>query len=160
MNDFEYYHLDILGVTETCLKVARVDHLDNGPVMYRSGGSASRAGVAVILHKRISNNVISYNFISERTVSVRLRSSPWRGSRCLTVVCYYALTLHCSLTNPNLADEFYSQLEHVINQVKRRDELFVLGDLNAKVGSSSPDYSSVVGIFPNTDTTMPLVNAL
>ena len=130
MKDFESYHLDILGVTETWLKGAGVDHLDNGHVIYRSGGSASRAGVAVILHKRISNNVISYNFISERIVSVRLRSSPRRGSRCLTV-----------------ADEFYSQLEHVTNQVKRRDELFVLRDLNAKVGSSAPDYSSVVGGF-------------
>ena len=63
------------------------------------------------------------------------------------MVCCYAPTLQRSLTNPNLADEFYSQLEHVINQVKRRDELFVLGDLNAKVGSSAPDYSSVVGGF-------------
>ena len=49
VKDFESYHLDILGVTETWLKGAGVDHLDNGHVIYRSGGSASRAGVAVIL---------------------------------------------------------------------------------------------------------------
>ena len=72
VKDFESYHLDIFGVTETWLKGAGVDHLDNGYVIYRSGGSASRACVAVILHKRISNNVILYNFISERIVSVRL----------------------------------------------------------------------------------------
>ena len=94
--------------------------------------------IIVLGNKRISNNVISYNFISERIVSGGLRSSPRRDSRYLTVVCCYAPTPQRSLSNSNLADFIYFQLEHVINQVKRKDEL-VLGDLNAKVGSSSPD---------------------
>ena len=107
--------------------------------------------IIVLGNKKISNNVISYNFISERLVSAGLRSSLRRDSRYLTVVCCYAPTPQRSLSNSNLADFFYFQLEH--------NEL-VLGDLNAKVGSSSPDSSSVVGGFPNTYTTMPMMNAL
>ena len=102
--------------------------------------------MAVILHNRISNNGISYNCIFGRIVSERLLSSPRRGSRWLTVVWCYAPTRQHSLSNPNLAERIYRQLELVINPVKRKDEL-VTADLNAKVGSSAPDSLSVFGGF-------------
>ena len=43
IQDFEQYDLDVLGVTETWIDGNGVDTMDNGHVMYRSGGSFGRA---------------------------------------------------------------------------------------------------------------------
>ena len=125
IQDFEQYRLAILGLTETWLNGAGVDTYDNGHVLYRSGGSSSRAGVGLLINKKLINNVESYRFISERMISVRLRDGPRPDSNCLTVVCCYAPTLQCSTSHPQELDDFYSALRGIAREVSRRDEKFL-----------------------------------
>ena len=115
--------------------------------MYRSGGSSGRAGVGILIHKRLKNNIVSYKFYSERIISIRLAINLRRDSRTVTVVCCYAPTLQRSTKYPPEADSFYSVLSSIAGQVKRRDELWILGDFNAKVGSSVGGRSGPVGSY-------------
>ena len=69
---------------------------------------------------------------------------PFRRGRTLKKIYYPILR---SLSNPEQADSFYSILESVIRETKKRDELFILGDFNAKVGSAPPGTSGAVGCF-------------
>ena len=145
--DFEAYKLDILGITETWIADNGVDTLGDGHKLYRSGGQSSRAGVAILVNKKFSNNVLSYQFHSDRVVSVRMVLSPRPDSRAVTVMCCYAPTLQRSTINPQEADNFYELLNNVVLKTKNRDELWILGDLNAKVGSSTPGSVSPVGCY-------------
>eukprot|EP00117_Sycon_ciliatum_P013997 scpid36528/ scgid14447/ Craniofacial development protein 2; p97 bucentaur protein len=145
--DFEQYRLDVLGVTETWISGCGVDVLENGHTLYRSGGPSARAGVAVLVSKRLGTNVVSYKFISDRLVVVRMRAGPRSDSNSIVVVCSYAPTLQRSMTHPAEADAFYSSLKQVMAKVHHRDEVWILGDLNAKVGSSQPGTYSPVGHF-------------
>ena len=147
VSDFESYHLDILGLTETWLPGNGVDILDGGHVLYRAGGQESRAVAGVLVHRRLKNNVISYKFHSDCLTPLCLRRSPKPDSKCITVISCYAPTLQRSLSNPEQADLFNSILESVICETKKRDELFILGDFNAKVGSAPPGTSGAVGCF-------------
>lgn len=146
-NDFESYRLDILGLTETWLDGTGADTLGNGHQLYRSGGSNGRAGVGIVINRKLKNNVCSYCFHSPRIVSVRLRLTSRPDSKCATVVCCYAPTLVKSTQDPAEADGFYSMLSSVISKVKRRDEVYVMGDMNAKVASARPNQDGPVGCY-------------
>ena len=150
IQDFESYRLDILGMTETWIEGIAINTLDNGHVLYRSGGSSSRAGVGILINKRLINNVQSFKFISDRIVTVRLLLNSRNDSNCLTIICCYAPTLQRSATE---ADNFCSSLGKIVKSIPRRDELWILGDLNAKVGSAESGTQGPVGCFSKHITT-------
>lgn len=147
VEDFESYRLDILGLTETWITGTGVESLDSGHVLYRSGGSSSRAGVAILVNKRISNNVHSFKFISDRIISVRILLNSRPDGNAVQVICCYAPTLQRSTNNPAEARTFYSSLRNAVKSVAKRDEVWILGDLNAKVGSAAPGTHGPVGCF-------------
>ena len=124
-----------------------IDVLDNGHTLYRSGGTSSRAGVGILVNKNIVRNIDSYQFFSNRVVSLRILLTGSRNSRGVSIICCYAPTLQRSTANPVEADEFYSLLSKAVGNVNRRDVLWVLGDMNAKVGSSPADSSNPVGMY-------------
>lgn len=153
VQDFESYRLDILGLTETWLVGSGVDTLDNGHVLYRSGGASHRAGVGVLIHKQLNNNVQSFKFVSDRIITVRLRCNPRSDSNSVTIICCYAPTLQRSTNHPAEADTFYSSLSHIVKSVPRRDEVWILGDLNAKVGSATQGARGPVGCYSKHTST-------
>ena len=76
----------------------------------------------------------------------------WYSARDLTVELSRSCaamppTLQRSTINPQEADNFYELLNNVVLKTKNRDELWILGDLNAKVGSSRPGSVSPVGCY-------------
>jgi len=147
VEDFERYKLDVLCLTETWINGNGVDVLDGGHVLYRSGGSSSRAGVGILVNKNLVNNVEAYKFCSERVISVRFKTGSRRDSNSLTVVSCYAPTLQRSTSHPAEANVFYSSLEGIVKSIKKRDEVWLLGDLNAKVASSGVGSRGPVGCF-------------
>ena len=62
----------------------------------------------------------------ERILSIRLKTS----SGYATFVCCYAPTM---TSEPDLKDGFYSLLDDTINNIPPSDDLFLLGDFNARV---------------------------
>ncbi|XP_013414021.1 craniofacial development protein 2-like [Lingula anatina] len=64
------------------------------------------------------------------------------GKKFLTIVSAYAPTM----TNPDeIKEKFYVDIDATINSVSNTDKLFILGDLNARVGSDLTTWEGVVG---------------
>ena len=76
------------------------------------------------------NTVMGYRPVSSRLITIRLRAVPFD----ITVVHAYALT---SVYDDNEIEEFYDQLQNVIDQTPKKDILVVQGDWIAKVGRNA-----------------------
>ncbi|WP_419587757.1 hypothetical protein, partial [Thiolapillus sp.] len=84
-------------------------------------------GFGFLLHKDIVNTVMGCRPVSSRLITIRLRAVPFN----ITIVQAYAQT---SDYDDNKMEEFYDQLQNVIDQTPKKDILVVQGDWNAKVG--------------------------
>ena len=93
-------------------------------------------GVGFLVHKDVSSTVIT----------VRLRAVPFN----ITVVKAYAPT---SDYGNNKLQEFYDQLQYVIDQKSKMDILVVQGDWDAKVGKDvCENWRGISGPSCNDDT--------
>ena len=83
---------------------------------------------------------------SSRLITIRLRAVPFN----ITIVQVYALT---SDYDDNKTEEFFDQLQNVVDQTLKKDILFVQGDWNVKVGKDScGNWQGICGPFSNDDT--------
>ena len=81
------------------------------------------------------------NIVSSRLITIRLRAVPFN----ITVVQAYALK---SDYDDNVIEEFYDQLQNVIDRTPKKDILVVQGDLNAKVGRDAcGNWQGICGPF-------------
>ena len=87
-------------------------------------------GVGFLVHKDIVNNVIGCRSVSTRFITIRLRVVPFSS----TIVQVYVPT---SDYDDNEIEEFYDQLQNVIDQTPKEDILLLQGDWNAKVGKDA-----------------------
>ena len=84
--------------------------------------------------------------VSSRLITIRLRAVPFN----ITIVQVYAPT---SDYNDNEIEEFYDQLQNVINQTPKKDILVVQGVWNAKVGKNAREnQQGICGPFRHDDT--------
>ena len=84
-------------------------------------------GVEFLVHKDIVNTVMGCRPVSSRLITICLRVVPFN----ITIAEAYAPTSHY---DDNKIEEFYDQLQIVIDQTPKKDILVVQGDWNAKVG--------------------------
>ena len=82
--------------------------------------------------------------ISSRHMTVRLRASPFN----ITIIQVYA-----SSYDDSDVDEFYRELQSLVDQTPKQDILVVQGDWNAKVGEDAQeDWGEVCGPSRNPKT--------
>ena len=62
-------------------------------------------------------------------------------------IASYAPTLEVSEKKPAIRDEYYQELESIINTVSKRDILIVGGDQNAKLGTGHEEYPESIGHY-------------
>ena len=79
------------------------------------------------MHKDIVQSVIGCHPISSRPMTVRLRASPFN----ITIIQVYVPT---SGYDDSEVDEFYRELQSLVDQTPKQDILVVRGDWNAKAG--------------------------
>ena len=84
-------------------------------------------GVGFLVHKDIVNTVMGCRLVSSRLFTICLRAAPFN----VTIVRVYAPK---SDYDDNEIEEFYDQLQNVIDQTPKEDILVARGDWNAKVG--------------------------
>ena len=65
----------------------------------------------------------------------------------LYIISAYAPTLERSEKHQQQRDDFYKQLDATVSKILSRDFLMVVGDFNAKTGSSWPQYTEIMGRF-------------
>ena len=101
--------------------------------------------VGFLVHKDIVNTVMGFRPASSRLITIRLRAVPFN----ITIVQAYVPT---SDYDDNEREEFYDQLQNVIDQTPKKD-ILVEGDWNAKVGRDAcGNWQGIFGPFCNDDT--------
>ena len=134
---------DIIGLSETKLKDSFSTITKYGHKFFNSGVDPEenmRDGVGFIVHKDLEKCVCAFNNFSERLCSIKLR----RKFNNTSIIQAYAPTTSHS---DEEVEQFYEDLQSLIDQVPKRDELFVVGDFNSKVGGIHEP--SVIGQYSN-----------
>src|SRR5574338_389677 len=101
---------------------------DNHYIYYCRQESLRRNGVAIMINKRVQNAVLGYNLKNDRMISVRFQGKPLN----ITVIQVYAPT---SNTEEAEVEQFYEDVQDLLELTPKKDVLFFIGDWNAKVGS-------------------------
>ena len=127
--EMESYRLEVLGVSESKLKGSGAKAAGEGMCVFSGVQEGqAKAGVAVLLSKRMSACLREWKCVSERIVRVRLRiEGVW-----VSVIQVYAPTEDSRV---EMKEEFYEQLQVTVREVHRQDKLVVMGDLNARVAT-------------------------
>ena len=127
-HEMDRYRWNILGLCEMRWKNFGEITTEEGHKVFFSGKEDKyEHGVGFLVHKEIVNTVIGCRPVSSRLITIRLRAVPFN----ITIVQAYAPT---SDYDDNKIEEFYDQLQNVIDQTPKKDILVVQGDWNANVG--------------------------
>ena len=81
-----------------------------------------------MVNKRVQNAVLGCNLKNDRMISVCFQGKPFN----ITVIQVYAPT---SNTEETEVEQFYEDLQDLLELTPQKDALFIIGDWNAKVGS-------------------------
>ena len=100
------------------------------------GKNPLRNGVAIIVNKRVQNAVLGCNLQNDRMISVRFQGKPFN----ITVTQVYAPT-----SNAEEVEQFYEDLQDLLEQTPKKDVLFIIRGWETKVGSQ--EIPGVTGKF-------------
>ena len=126
---FKKGSLDILALSETNLK--GVDDVEwEGVYGIKSGvrGGRAKEGVAVLMTDKWRRHLTAYECVNSRLVMVIFKI----GGLKLAVVAAYA---PCDNREDAVKDEFWGMLDTLLGTLGDTYKVFVLGDMNGKVGN-------------------------
>ena len=131
-------NIDILGISELKWTGMGEFNSDDHYIYYCGQESLRRNGVAIMVNKRVWNAVLGYNLKNDRTISVHFQGK----ASSITVIQVYA-----PATNAEEAEveQFYEDLQDLLELTPQKDVLFIIGDWNAKVRSQ--ETPGVTGKF-------------
>ena len=92
----------------------------------RGQESLRRNAVAIMVNKRVRNAVLGCNLKNDRMISVRFQGKPFN----ITVIQVYTLT---SNTEEAEVEQFYEDVQDLLELTPQKDVLFIIGNWNAKV---------------------------
>ena len=95
-------------------------------IYYCGQESLRRNGVAIIINKRVLNAVLGCSLKNDRMISVHFQGKPFK----ITVIQVSVPT-----SSAEEAEQFYEDLQDLLELTPKKDVLFITGDWNAKVGS-------------------------
>ena len=120
--------VDILGISELKLTGMGEFNSDDHYIYYCGQESLRRNGVAIMVNKRVRNALLECNLKNDRMISVYFQGKPFN----ITVIQIYAPTSNAEEAE---VEQFYEDLEDLLELTPPKDVLFIIGDWNAKVGS-------------------------
>ena len=101
---------------------------DDHYIYYCGQESLRRNGVPIMVNKRVGNAVLGRNLKNDRMISVGFQGKPFN----ITAIQVYAPT---SNDEEAEVEQFYEDLQDLLEQTPKKDVLFITGAWNAKVGS-------------------------
>ena len=130
--------VDILGISK--LKWTGMGEFDSDDhyIYYCGQESLRRNGVAIMVNKTVQKAVLGCNLINDRMISVCFQCKPFS----VTVIQAYAPT---SNDEEAEVEQFYEDLQNLLELTPKREVLFIIGDWKAKVGSQ--ETPGVTGKF-------------
>ena len=99
---------------------------DDHYIYYCGQESLRRNGVAIIVNKRVQNAVLGCNLKKDRMISVHFQGKPFN----ITVIQAYAPTSNAEEAE---VEQFYENLQDLLELAPKKDVLFIIGDWNAKI---------------------------
>ena len=121
-------NVDILGISELKWTGMGEFNSDDHYIYYCGQESLRRNGVAIMVNKRVQNAVRGCNLKNDRMISFRFQGKPFN----IRVIQVYALTSNAEKAE---VEQFYEDLQDLLELTPKKDVLFIIGDWNAKVGS-------------------------
>ena len=100
--------------------------------------SLRRNEVAIMFNKRVQNAVLGCNLKNDTMISVRFQSKPFT----ITVIQVYAPTSNAEEAE---VEQFYEDLQDLLELTPQKDVLFIIGDWNTKL--ESQETPGVTGKF-------------
>ena len=93
-----------------------------------------------MVNKRVRNAALGCNLKSNRMISVRFQGKPFN----ITVIQVYAQTSNAEEAE---VEQFYEDLQDLLELTPQKDVLFIIGVWNAKVGSQeTPEVTGKFGL--------------
>ncbi|XDA88500.1 hypothetical protein R6Z07F_018146 [Ovis aries] len=89
----------------------------------------------VMVNKRVRNAVLGYSLKNNRMISVRFQGKTFN----ITVIQVYALTINAKAA---AVEQFYEDLQDLLELTHKKDVLFILGDWDAKSRKSRNTWSN------------------
>ena len=131
-------NIDILGISELKWTGKGEFNSDDHYIYYCGQESLRRNGVAIMVNKRVRNAVLGCNLKNNRMISVRFQGKPFN----ITLIQVYAPTAN---TEEAEVEQFYEDLQDLLELTPKKDVLFIIWDWNAKV--ESQETPGVTGKF-------------
>ena len=146
-HEMNRYRWNILGLCEMRWKNIGETSTQEGHKLYFSGrDDTHEQGVGFLVHKDNVNCVMGCRPISSRLITIRLCATPFN----ITIIQAYAPTTDYSDED---VEDFYEQLQEVIDQTPKKDILVVQGDWNAKVGEDAyKNWKGTCGQYCNSNS--------
>ena len=128
-------NVDILGIGKLRWTGMGEFNSDNRYIYYCGQESLRRNGVAIMVNKRVHKAVLGCNLKNDRMISVHFQGKPFN----ITVIQVYALTSNAEEAE---VEQFYEDLQDLLELTPQKDVLFIIGDWNAKVRKSRNTWSN------------------
>ena len=130
-HEMSSYRWSVLGLCEVRWKNFGETTTQEGHKQYFSGKEdIHENGVGFLIRKDTMNAVMGCQQVSSRLITIRLWATPFN----ITIVQAYAPTTDY---DDEKIEDFYEQLQEVLDQVPKKDFLIVQGDWNAKGGKDA-----------------------
>ena len=136
--EMERLNIDILGISELRWTGMGEFNSDDHYIYYCGQESLRRNVEAIIVNKRVWNTVLGCNLQNNRMISVNFQGKSFN----ITVIQVYALTSNADKAE---VEQFFEDLQDLLELTPNKDVLFIIGNWNAKVGSQ--ETSGVTGKF-------------
>ena len=132
--EMRQHKLSVLGMSETRWNTFGETKLETGETLLYSGkeneSDPHEAGVALLLSKEANRSLLEWEPVSDRIIRARFES---RFQKVTVIMCYAPT----NAAEEEEKQQFYAQLQTVVDIVANRDMLIVMGDMNAKVGQEN-----------------------
>ena len=122
----EMVRINILEISELKWTGMGKFNSDDHYIYYCGQESHRRNGLALIMNKTVQNAVLGCNLKNDQMILVHFQGKSFN----ITVIQVYGPT-----TNAEEVDQFYENLEDLLELKLKKYVLFIIGDWNAKAGS-------------------------
>ena len=131
-------NINILGISELRWTGIGEFNSDDHYIYYCGQEPLRRNGVAIIVNKRVQNEVLECNLKNDRMICVHFKGKPFN----ITVIQVYV-----PISNAEEAEVewFYEDLHEFLELTPKKDAPLIIEDCNAKVGSQ--EIRGVTGKF-------------
>ena len=143
--------VNILGISELEWTGMGEFNSNDHYIYYFGQESLRRNGVAIIVNKRVQTAVVGCSLKNERIISVHFQGKPFN----IIVIQVYVPN---SKAEEAEVEQFYEDLQGLLELTPQKDVLFIIGDWNAKVRSQeSPGVTHKFGLIAQNEAGQRLI---